>query len=117
VLAANGEPPLVRRKDLESERAVVTPAGGGGARLLMIEFVVPPGDTPHLSKMSDLNMLAMLTARNAPKPNGVNSSQPQASPASKYTRPAHHCHHPGNSAIASSTRTDQPFWRAKQRGR
>ena len=60
MLAANGEPPLVRRKDLESERAVVTPAGGGGARLLMIEFVVPPGDTPHLSKMSDLNMLAML---------------------------------------------------------
>ena len=59
MLAANGEPPLVRRKDLESERAVVTPAGGG-ARLLMIEFVVPPGDTPHLSKMSDLNMLAML---------------------------------------------------------
>jgi hypothetical protein len=63
VLAANGEPPLVRRKDLESERAVVTPAGGGGARLLMIEFVVPPGDTPHLSKMSDLNMLAMLDGK------------------------------------------------------
>lgn len=42
---------------------MVTPAGGGGARLLMIEFVVPPGDTPHLSKMSDLNMLAMLDGK------------------------------------------------------
>jgi hypothetical protein len=29
----------------------------------MIEFVVPPGDTPHLSKMSDLNMLAMLDGK------------------------------------------------------
>jgi len=26
----------------------------------MLEFVVPPGDTPHLSKMSDLSMLVMM---------------------------------------------------------
>jgi hypothetical protein len=26
----------------------------------VLDFVVPPGDTPHLSKMSDLNMLAMM---------------------------------------------------------
>ena len=43
--------------------ANIAAAGGSGARLLMIEFVVPPGDTPHLSKMSDLNMLAMLDGK------------------------------------------------------
>jgi hypothetical protein len=48
--------------DQQAQRilANIAAAGGSGARLLMIEFVVPPGDTPHLSKMSDLNMLAML---------------------------------------------------------
>ena len=40
--------------------ANIAAAGGSGARLLVLEFVVPPGDTPHLSKMSDLNMLAMM---------------------------------------------------------
>jgi hypothetical protein len=29
----------------------------------MTEFVVPLGDTPHLSKMSDLNMLAMMDGK------------------------------------------------------
>jgi O-methyltransferase domain/Dimerisation domain len=43
--------------------ANIATAGGSGARLLMIEFVVPPGDTPHLSKMSDLNMLVMLDGK------------------------------------------------------
>ena len=43
--------------------ANIAAAGGSGARLLMIEFVVPPGDTPHPSKMSDLNMLAMLDGK------------------------------------------------------
>jgi hypothetical protein len=28
--------------------------------LLLIEFVVPPGDAPHMAKISDLNMLAMM---------------------------------------------------------
>jgi len=40
--------------------ANIAAAGGSGARLLMLEFVVPPGDTPHLSKMSDLSMLVMM---------------------------------------------------------
>ena len=38
----------------------IAAAGGSGARLLLIEFVMPPGDAPHLAKISDLNMLAMM---------------------------------------------------------
>jgi hypothetical protein len=38
----------------------IAAAGGSGARLLLIEFVVPPGDAPHLAKISDLNMLALM---------------------------------------------------------
>ena len=34
-----------------------------GARVLSLEMVVPPGDTPHMAKMIDLTMLAMLTGR------------------------------------------------------
>jgi O-methyltransferase domain len=26
----------------------------------VLDFVVPPGDAPHMSKISDLNMLAMM---------------------------------------------------------
>jgi len=40
--------------------ANVAAAGGSSARLLVLDFVVPPGDAPHLSKISDLNMLAMV---------------------------------------------------------
>ena len=40
--------------------ANVAAAGGSGARLLVLDFVVPPGDAPHISKISDLNMLAMV---------------------------------------------------------
>jgi predicted O-methyltransferase YrrM len=48
--------------DQQAQRilANIAAAAGSGARLLLLEFVVPPGDTPHLSKMSDLNMLAMM---------------------------------------------------------
>jgi predicted O-methyltransferase YrrM len=35
-------------------------AASSGARLLVLDFVIPPGDTPHMSKISDLNMLAMM---------------------------------------------------------
>ena len=35
-------------------------AGRSGARLLVLDFVVPPGDTPHLATISDLSMLAMM---------------------------------------------------------
>jgi hypothetical protein len=45
----------------------IAAAGGSGARLLMIEFVVPPGDTPHMSKMIDLTMLGMLAGRERPE--------------------------------------------------
>jgi hypothetical protein len=41
----------------------VANAGGSGARLTLVEFVLPPGDTPHMAKMIDLTMLAMLTGR------------------------------------------------------
>jgi O-methyltransferase/methyltransferase family protein len=47
--------------------ANIAAAGGSGARLMMIEFVVPPGDTPHMSKMIDLTMLGMLTGRERPE--------------------------------------------------
>jgi hypothetical protein len=39
--------------------ANIAAAGGVGARLLVLDFVMPPGDGPHLSKVSDLNMMAM----------------------------------------------------------
>jgi hypothetical protein len=45
----------------------IAAAGGSGARLAMIEFVVPPGDTPHMSKMIDLTMLGMLAGRERPE--------------------------------------------------
>jgi hypothetical protein len=32
-----------------------------GGRLAAVEFVVPPGNTPHMSKVIDLTMLGMLT--------------------------------------------------------
>jgi hypothetical protein len=43
--------------------ANIAAAGGPGARLMMVEFVVPPGDTPHMSKMIDLTMLGMLAGQ------------------------------------------------------
>ncbi len=48
--------------DQQAERilANIAAAGGSGSRLLVLDFVVPPGDTPHLAKMSDLNMLVMM---------------------------------------------------------
>jgi hypothetical protein len=30
---------------------------------LLLEFVIPPGDAPHMAKISDLNMLAMMGGR------------------------------------------------------
>ncbi|GGL15285.1 methyltransferase [Streptomyces flaveus] len=38
-------------------------AASPGARLVVIEAVLPEGDAPHLAKMIDLTMLAMLTGR------------------------------------------------------
>ena len=37
----------------------IAEAGGSGARLLVLDFVVLPGDAPHMAKISDLNMLAV----------------------------------------------------------
>jgi hypothetical protein len=31
--------------------------------VVLLEFVTPPGDEPHLAKMVDLTMLGMLTGR------------------------------------------------------
>lgn len=41
----------------------VASAGGSGARIALIEFVVPPGNTPHMSKMLDLTMLGIVTGK------------------------------------------------------
>jgi hypothetical protein len=46
----------------------IAAASGSGARLLLIEFVVPPGDTPHMSKMIDLTMLAMAGGKERTEP-------------------------------------------------
>ena len=47
--------------DRQAQRILANIAAvGQGARLLVLDFVVPPGDTPHMSKISDLNMLAMM---------------------------------------------------------
>ena len=34
----------------------------------MLDFVVPPGDAPHMSKISDLNMLAMMGGKERTEP-------------------------------------------------
>jgi O-methyltransferase domain len=51
--------------DDEAEQILrnVAAASGSGARLLLVEFVLPPGDEPHMAKMIDLTMLGMLTGR------------------------------------------------------
>ncbi|RTL67950.1 MAG: methyltransferase [Pseudonocardiaceae bacterium] len=41
----------------------IAAAARPGARMVCLEFVVPPGDTPHMSTMIDLTMLGMLTGR------------------------------------------------------
>jgi hypothetical protein len=41
----------------------VAEASQPGARLVAIEFVVPAGNAPHMSKIIDLTMLGMLTGR------------------------------------------------------
>jgi O-methyltransferase len=41
----------------------IAQAARPGAHLVAIEFVVPPGDEMHMSKMIDLTMLGMLTGR------------------------------------------------------
>jgi hypothetical protein len=38
-------------------------AAGPGARLVLIECVVPPGDEPHTAKLTDLIMLALTTGK------------------------------------------------------
>jgi hypothetical protein len=43
-------------------RTIAT-AGRPGARLLVVEGIVPPGDVPHLTKMIDLTMLGVVTGR------------------------------------------------------
>ena len=50
-------------QDADRILANIATAGGSGARLLVLDFVMPPGDTPHLAKISDLNMLAMMGGR------------------------------------------------------
>jgi hypothetical protein len=49
---------------LENVRRAIPDSG----RLLIIDPVVPEGDTPHFAKLLDLNMLAMLTGRERTEP-------------------------------------------------
>lgn len=51
--------------DEESRRilAAIASAADKGARVLLIEGVVPPGDEPHFIKALDLTMLGMLTGK------------------------------------------------------
>ena len=95
--------------DQQAQRilANIAAAGGSGARLLMLEFVVPPGDTPHLSKMSDLSMLVMMGGKERTETEWREPSKAQASPASKYARPAHHCQSSRQQCNSHATCTDQ----------
>jgi hypothetical protein len=52
--------------DDESSRRIlrtIATAAAPGARLLIVEGVVPPGDQPHLTKTIDLTMLGMVTGK------------------------------------------------------
>jgi hypothetical protein len=52
--------------DDESARRIlstIATAAPAGARVLVVEGLVPPGDTPHLSKTLDLTMLGVLTGK------------------------------------------------------
>jgi hypothetical protein len=59
--------------DWDDERAIrllsnIAAAGPRGARVLAFELVVPAGNAPHLAKMIDLTMLAMLTGHERTEP-------------------------------------------------
>ncbi|QIP70146.1 sigma-70 family RNA polymerase sigma factor [Streptomyces sp. VN1] len=43
--------------------ATIAAAATVGARILIVEGLVPPGDTPHLTKVLDLTMLGVLTGK------------------------------------------------------
>jgi hypothetical protein len=52
--------------DDESSRRIlrtIATAAAPGARILIVEGVVPPGDQPHLTKAIDLTMLGMVTGK------------------------------------------------------
>jgi hypothetical protein len=46
----------------------IASAGGRGASLTLVEFIVPAGDTPHMAKMIDLTMLGMLPGHERTEP-------------------------------------------------
>jgi hypothetical protein len=56
--------------DARAEKLLANIAGNGtpGARVRALELIVPPGDVPHMAKMIDLTMLAMLTGRERTEP-------------------------------------------------
>jgi hypothetical protein len=54
--------------DWDDERAGrllsnIAASAESGARVVALELVIPPGNVPHMAKMIDLTMLAMLTGR------------------------------------------------------
>lgn len=50
-------------QECECILASIAAAANRGARVLIVEGVVPPGDGPHLAKTIDLTMLGMLTGK------------------------------------------------------
>jgi hypothetical protein len=59
--------------DWDDERATrllsnIARSAASGARVVALELVVPPGNVPHMAKMIDLTMLAMLTGRERTEP-------------------------------------------------
>lgn len=47
---------------------IIKAAATPGARLLVVETIVPPGDEPHYSKALDLTMLGLLTGQERTHP-------------------------------------------------
>ena len=91
--------------DQQAQRILANIAAAGrGARLLVLDFVVPPGDAPHMSKISDLNMLAMMGGKERTGPEWRELLEGSGLHRHRNTPDRHALFsHPGNSAITAPT--------------
>ena len=89
--------------------ANIATAGGSGARLLVLDFVVPSGDTPHLAKISDLNMLAMVGGKERTESEWRELLTAAGFASIEVRPPAHHLQSIQATAQRTATRTDQPI--------
>ena len=98
----------------EAARAIlanIAAAGGSGARLLLLEFVVPPGDAPHPSKISDLNMLAMSGRQGTHRNRMARAPHRRGLRRHRHTPDRHTIFsHPGNSAVATPSAPTRSIW-------